>query len=128
MTTLQPRERQHSSARSAPAPADRDVPAMARRHESIARLLASRGQWRQAYEHLRAALELRRVEQAEARELSLRDSLTHCSTRRSGPAATRWPTAATARCGSPGRPAVAARSRNRPRRPGQPADGTVPRR
>jgi two-component system, cell cycle response regulator len=66
-------------------------------HESIATLLASRGQWRQAYQHLRSALELihadkteapripeqlrrevdrLRREHAEAKEQSIRDSLT----------------------------------------------------
>ncbi len=71
-------------------------------HESLATLLASRGQWRQAYEHLRSALvlcrhqeggtgipeqlqlELDRLcrEHAEAREQSLRDSLTASYNRR----------------------------------------------
>ena len=70
-------------------------------HESIAALLASRGQWRQAYHHLRSALnilsaedtpripeQLRhevnrlRKEHAEAREQSLRDSLTASYNRR----------------------------------------------
>jgi len=70
-------------------------------HESIAALLASAGQWQQAYEHLRTALELHRADgdlgvpeqlrrevdrlrlaHAEARELSLRDSLTHTYNRR----------------------------------------------
>ncbi|PRY43284.1 GGDEF domain-containing protein [Umezawaea tangerina] len=72
-------------------------------HESIATLLASRGQWRQAYQHLRSALDavyadqgepprvpeqLRREvdrlrrEHAEAREQSLRDSLTDSYNRR----------------------------------------------
>ncbi|MGH4014504.1 MAG: GGDEF domain-containing protein [Pseudonocardiaceae bacterium] len=35
-------------------------------HESLAALLASRGQWRQAYEHLRSALDLSRDQDAEA--------------------------------------------------------------
>ncbi len=72
-------------------------------HESIATLLASRGQWQQAYQHLRSALDLAyadreeqprvpeqlrrevdrlRREHAEAREQSLRDSLTHSYNRR----------------------------------------------
>jgi diguanylate cyclase (GGDEF)-like protein len=75
-------------------------------HESIATLLASRGQWRQAYQHLRSALDLvyadqadqneqprvpeqlrrevdrLRREHAEAREQSLRDSLTDSYNRR----------------------------------------------
>ncbi|HWO61326.1 MAG TPA: GGDEF domain-containing protein [Umezawaea sp.] len=72
-------------------------------HESIATLLASRGQWRQAYQHLRSALDLvyadqeeqprvpeqlrrevdrLRKEHAEAREQSLRDSLTDSYNRR----------------------------------------------
>jgi len=72
-------------------------------HESIAALLASRGQWRQAYQHLRSALDLvyadqdeqpkipeqlrrevdrLRREHAEAREQSLRDSLTDSYNRR----------------------------------------------
>jgi diguanylate cyclase (GGDEF)-like protein len=72
-------------------------------HESIATLLASRGQWRQAYQHLRSALDLvyadqeeqprvpeqlrrevdrLRREHAEAREQSLRDSLTASYNRR----------------------------------------------
>lgn len=70
-------------------------------HESIATLLASRGQWRQAYHHLRSALDMLstedtprvpeqlrhevnrlRKEHAEAREQSLRDSLTASYNRR----------------------------------------------
>ncbi|SDN18647.1 GGDEF domain-containing protein [Allokutzneria albata] len=72
-------------------------------HESIAALFASRGQWRQAYHHLRSALDLLSSEQiepphvpeqlrnevdrlrrehAEAREQSLRDSLTASYNRR----------------------------------------------
>jgi two-component system cell cycle response regulator len=74
-----------------------------RLHESIAGLLASRGEWRQAYQHLRSALDLvysDRIEQppvpeqlrrevdrlrrehAEAREQSIRDSLTASYNRR----------------------------------------------
>jgi len=84
-------------------PEDRRRAFPAATHESIARLLASGGQWRQAYEHLRAALELHhaecdapvrvpeqlrrevdrlRQEHAEAREQSLRDSLTDSYNRR----------------------------------------------
>jgi diguanylate cyclase (GGDEF)-like protein len=76
---------------------------LAAAHESIASLLASGGQWQQAYEHLRTALELHhaerhdtvrvpeqlrrevarlRREHAEAREQSLRDSLTDSYNRR----------------------------------------------
>ncbi|MGW3470966.1 GGDEF domain-containing protein [Saccharopolyspora sp. NPDC000995] len=74
---------------------------MAELHESIASLLASRGQWRQAYHHLRSALNLMstadtprvpeqlrhevnrlRREHAEAREQSLRDTLTASYNRR----------------------------------------------
>lgn len=70
-------------------------------HESIASLLAQSGQWRQAYHHLRSALDLLsasgaprvpeqlrhevdrlRREHAEAREQSLRDSLTATYNRR----------------------------------------------
>ncbi|MDR7302225.1 GGDEF domain-containing protein [Haloactinomyces albus] len=70
-------------------------------HETIAELLASRGQWQQAYRHLRSAFDLRsehgtphipeqlrhevdrlRKEHAHAREQSLRDSLTASYNRR----------------------------------------------
>ncbi len=72
-------------------------------HESMAGLLAARGQWRQAYHHLRSALDLvsnegtevprvpeqlrhevarLRREHAEAREQSMRDSLTASYNRR----------------------------------------------
>lgn len=70
-------------------------------HQSIAELLASRGQWRQAYHHLRSAFDLMsaettpripeqlrhevdrlRKEHAEAREQSRRDSLTTSYNRR----------------------------------------------
>jgi diguanylate cyclase (GGDEF)-like protein len=70
-------------------------------HRSIASLLASRGEWRQAYEHLRHALDLAtaekppqvpeqfqqevarlRREHAEAREQSIRDALTASYNRR----------------------------------------------
>jgi diguanylate cyclase (GGDEF)-like protein len=80
-----------------------DSSKLIRLHESIAGLLASRGEWRQAYQHLRSALDLvysDRVEQspvpeqlrrevdrlrrehAEAREQSIRDSLTASYNRR----------------------------------------------
>jgi len=79
-----------------------DSSKLIRLHESIAALLASRGEWRQAYQHLRSALDLvtDRVEQppvpeqlrrevdrlrrehAEAREQSIRDSLTASYNRR----------------------------------------------
>ena len=75
---------------------------LAQLHESLAALLASRGQWRQAYEHLRLTLELShhpdgsaslpdqlrseldrlRREHAKVREQSLRDSLTASYNRR----------------------------------------------
>ena len=76
---------------------------LAATHESIASLLASGGQWQQAYQHLRTALELHHAEQqdtvrvpeqlrrevarlrrahAEAQEQSLRDSLTDSYNRR----------------------------------------------
>jgi diguanylate cyclase (GGDEF)-like protein len=89
------------------APADTgltDSSKLIRLHESIAALLASRGQWAQAYQHLRSALDLvytdqveqgapvpaqlrREVDQlrreyAEAREQSIRDSLTASYNRR----------------------------------------------
>lgn len=95
----------HTSA--APPPGDRarqdpaDGTGMAELHESIARLLASRGQWQQAYNHLRSALDLMsttdaplvpdqlrhevnrlRKERAEAHEQSRRDSLTASYNRR----------------------------------------------
>lgn len=81
----------------------RDAAEVAAAHESIATLLASCGQWRQAYEHLRIAFDLHhaecdgpvrvpeqlrlevdrlRQEHAEAREQSLRDSLTAAYNRR----------------------------------------------
>lgn len=86
-------------------PADSDPAGLLQLHESIAELLASRGQWRAAYHHLRAAMDLLyateraplrlpeqvrlkrevarlRKEHAEAREQSLRDSLTASYNRR----------------------------------------------
>jgi len=86
-----------------PDPDEAGVAGLADMHESLATLLASSGQWRQAYEHLRNALELHRAERddpvrvpeqlrrevdrlrqehAEAREQSLRDSLTDSYNRR----------------------------------------------
>jgi diguanylate cyclase (GGDEF)-like protein len=80
-----------------------DSSKLIRLHESIGALLASRGEWQQAYEHLRSALDLvysDRIEQApvpeqlrrevdrlrrehaEAREQSIRDSLTASYNRR----------------------------------------------
>ncbi|RZS44912.1 diguanylate cyclase (GGDEF)-like protein [Herbihabitans rhizosphaerae] len=86
-----------------PAPRHADTANLVQLHESIATLLASRGQWRQAYQHLRSALDLvcadrteppqipeqfrrevdrLRREHAEAREQSMRDSLTASYNRR----------------------------------------------
>jgi two-component system cell cycle response regulator len=81
--------------------ADLEEASLVELHQSIASLLASRGEWRQAYEHLRHALELAtaekppqvpeqfrqevarlRREHAEAREQSIRDSLTASYNRR----------------------------------------------
>ncbi|HEX5403546.1 MAG TPA: GGDEF domain-containing protein [Pseudonocardiaceae bacterium] len=83
--------------------AARDSSKLIRLHESIGALLASRGEWQQAYEHLRSALDLGyadridqapvpeqlrrevdrlRREHAEAREQSIRDSLTASYNRR----------------------------------------------
>lgn len=80
-----------------------DTTSLVELHESIASLLASRGEWRQAYEHLRHALDLAtadrtmppqvpeqfrqevarlRREHAEAREQSIRDALTASYNRR----------------------------------------------
>ena len=80
-----------------------DSSKLIRLHESIGRLLASRGEWEQAYQHLRSALDLvyfdqadqppvpeqlrrevdrLRKEHAEAREQSIRDSLTASYNRR----------------------------------------------
>lgn len=86
----------------APGPsAESDETSLVELHQSIADLLASRGQWRQAYEHLRHALTLAtaessprvpeqfrlevarlRREHAEAREQSIRDALTASYNRR----------------------------------------------
>ncbi|HEY1574888.1 MAG TPA: GGDEF domain-containing protein [Pseudonocardiaceae bacterium] len=80
-----------------------DASKLIRLHESIGALLASRGEWQQAYQHLRSALDLvysdrierppvpeqlrrevdrLRKEHAEAREQSIRDSLTASYNRR----------------------------------------------
>lgn len=80
-----------------------DSSKLIRLHESIATLLSSRGEWRQAYQHLRSALDLTyadsteqppipeqlrhevarlRKEHAEALEQSIRDSLTASYNRR----------------------------------------------
>jgi diguanylate cyclase (GGDEF)-like protein len=86
---------------------DPELAGSAHGHEAIAGMLAAKGQWRWAYEHLRIALELHRTEatnaqlapaaapeqlhheiarlrreHAEAREESLRDSLTASYNRR----------------------------------------------
>jgi two-component system, cell cycle response regulator len=87
----------------APADAPEEAASLVELHESIASLLASRGEWRQAYEHLRHALDLAtadrtmppqvpeqfrqevarlRREHAEAREQSIRDALTASYNRR----------------------------------------------
>lgn len=75
------------------------TPGEASLHESIAGMLASQGDWRRAYQHLRVALDLARAEptipdqlrrevdrlrreRAEAREESLRDALTAVYNRR----------------------------------------------
>jgi diguanylate cyclase (GGDEF)-like protein len=73
----------------------RSAAGAAARHTSVAEGLAARGDWEQAYEHLRAAVRLLhgrpvpaeemdrlRREHAEARELSRRDSLTSSYNRR----------------------------------------------
>lgn len=89
---------------SQPVAADlTDSSKLIRLHESIGALLASRGEWQQAYQHLRSALDLvysdqvdqppvpeqlrrevdrLRKEHAEAREQSIRDSLTASYNRR----------------------------------------------
>lgn len=100
----------HSSAHSAQSSAQSSARArdaerlrLAELHDSMASLHASRGQWQVAYQHLRTALDLMvsapeaptaipeqlrhevdrlRKEHAEARELSLRDSLTATYNRR----------------------------------------------
>ncbi len=80
-----------------------DDPSLVELYQSVAELLASRGEWRQAYEHLRHALDIAtaerslppqvpqqfrqevarlRREHAEAREQSIRDALTASYNRR----------------------------------------------
>jgi two-component system cell cycle response regulator len=81
---------------------DTDDPSLVELYQSVADLLASRGEWRHAYEHLRYAFELAvsdqthphvpqqfrlevarlRRENAEAREQSIRDALTASYNRR----------------------------------------------
>jgi two-component system cell cycle response regulator len=108
MTALRPEVAESEPSRQPAEPAvPVDTPSestgLVQLHESIAALLASRGQWRQAYQHLRSALDLvyadqdeqprvpeqlrrevdrLRREHAEAREQSLRDSLTDSYNRR----------------------------------------------
>lgn len=104
-----PREASERGPRAVPASDAEDArhgpdneTGMAQLHESIAGLLAARGQWRQAYHHLRTALDLMstqddqpkvpeqlrhevdrlRRERAEAHEQSRRDSLTASYNRR----------------------------------------------
>ncbi|ATE57652.1 MULTISPECIES: GGDEF domain-containing protein [Actinosynnema] len=104
MTALRPEvaDPDREGGPEAPAPASEGT-GLVQLHESIATLLASRGQWRQAYQHLRSAFDLvhagreeqpkvpeqlrrevdrLRREHAEAREQSLRDSLTDSYNRR----------------------------------------------
>jgi len=108
VTGLQPRAAPGRDQNSG----DPELVGSARGHEAIATMLAAQGQWRWAYEHLRIALELHRIEStygestngarapvtvpdqlrreiaqlrrehAEAREESLRDSLTSSYNRR----------------------------------------------
>lgn len=106
MTALRPEvaESDRDGRRGATLPvSDSEGTGLVQLHESIAALLASRGQWRQAYQHLRSAFDLvyadqddqpqvpeqlrrevdrLRREHAEAREQSLRDSLTDSYNRR----------------------------------------------
>jgi two-component system, cell cycle response regulator len=93
---------QHPARHLETARADADDAGLVELYESVADLLASRGEWRQAYEHLRYAFELAladqtqpqvpqqfrlevarlRRENAEAREQSIRDALTASYNRR----------------------------------------------
>ena len=107
MTALRPEVAEFDSdsqpAVGVPASSQGEGSGLVQLHESIATLLASRGQWRQAYQHLRSAFDLvyadqdeepqvpeqlrrevdrLRREHAEAREQSLRDSLTDSYNRR----------------------------------------------
>jgi len=100
---IAPRRGAAAASRMVPDSPREPAGGVAEMHESIATLLASGGQWQQAYEHLRTALELHRAdcddpvrvpeqlrrevdrlrqEHAEAREQSLRDSLTDSYNRR----------------------------------------------
>jgi two-component system, cell cycle response regulator len=93
----------HDAGEMRPRTTPAETSGLVQLHESIATLLASRGQWRQAYQHLRSALDLvyadhddqpqipeqlrrevarLRREHAEAREQSMRDSLTASYNRR----------------------------------------------
>jgi len=81
-------------------PTEQAAPDQAGLHEAMAGVLAARGDWRRAYEHLRTALDLARAqeppvpeqfreevdrlrrERAQAREESLRDALTAVYNRR----------------------------------------------
>ncbi|MGH3761573.1 GGDEF domain-containing protein [Actinophytocola sp.] len=93
----------HLETRADLADPEDDATSLVELYESVADLLASRGEWRQAYEHLRYALELAtsdralpphvpqrfrlevarlRREHAEAREQSIRDALTASYNRR----------------------------------------------
>jgi diguanylate cyclase (GGDEF)-like protein len=86
-----PREASRSSEQSATPPATANAAA---RHTALAEELAGAGRWEQAYQHLRTAVRLLhgqpvpdeldrlRREHAEAREQSLRDSLTASYNRR----------------------------------------------
>lgn len=100
-TATQCSDQHAEQQRPAPA-AQRERARLAQLHESLSALLASRGQWQQAYQHLRSAVDLGRdpdgsailpaelrmevdrlrKEHAEAREQSLRDSLTASYNRR----------------------------------------------
>jgi diguanylate cyclase (GGDEF)-like protein len=98
-----PRHERTDTAPEADAGGLTDSSKLIRLHESIGALLASRGEWQQAYQHLRSALDLvysdrieqppvpeqlrrevdrLRKEHAEAREQSIRDSLTASYNRR----------------------------------------------
>lgn len=97
----EPRSDARAESRAEAAHAESEEMSLVELHQSIASLLASRGEWRQAYEHLRHALDLAtaerppqvpeqfrqevarlRREHAEAREQSIRDALTASYNRR----------------------------------------------
>jgi diguanylate cyclase (GGDEF)-like protein len=105
--TSEPTVPKQPASRHLETPADavepEDAASLVELYESVASLLARRGEWRQAYEHLRHALELAtsdqtlppqvpqqfrlevarlRREHAEAREQSIRDALTASYNRR----------------------------------------------